>query len=89
MTKPRVFTLAELLEGCERRQREAETTRDAARRWAADLRARDGESPDATPTMLDKNAAEYDEEARFFAAIARQLRPIGRRQRLLVQGRDH
>lgn len=94
MTKPRTFTLAELLEECEDRQRDAEKERDDTRRYATWLRSPEGQAHKpgwmtATPEQIADDAETFDVEARFFAALARQLRPIGRRQRLLMQSRDH
>lgn len=89
----KTFTLAELVENCMERQRDAEKERDTAIRYAAWMRSAEGQALTSewlgNPESADEDAAFFDEETRFHAAIIRQLRPIGRRQRLLVESKDH
>jgi len=89
----KTFTLAELLDRCIARQAECEDERDDAIRYAAWMRSSDGQICEdkcyGTPEDADDDAEFFDEEACFFAALARQLRPIGRRQRILVDGSNH
>lgn len=89
----KTFTMAELIEMCAERRRDAETERDKAIKYAAWMRSVEGQLNEdkwyGTPEDADDDAEFFDEEARFFAAIIRQLRPIGRRQRLLVEGSNH
>lgn len=89
----KTFSLVDLIEGCMERQRDAEKERDDAIRYGKWMRSVEGQLHQdqwyGTLESVDDDAEFFDEEARFQAAIIRQLRPIGRRQRLLVQSKDH
>lgn len=89
----KTFTMADLLARCAERQQDAEQERDDAKRYAAWMRSPEGQATSeewhGDPESVDEDAEFFDEEARFFAALIRQLRPIGRRQRLLVEGSNH
>jgi hypothetical protein len=89
----KTFTLAELVEECEGRQRDAEKERDDCKRYVVWMRSPEGQAERSgwmgDPDSIEDDAEFFDEETRFWAAIARQLRPIGRRQRLLLQSKDH
>lgn len=89
----KTFSLADLVAQCEERQRAAEKERDHAKRYAAWMWSSEGQAHKdlwfGTIESVDADRDFWDDEARFWAAILRQLRPIGRRQRLLLQGSDH
>lgn len=87
------FSLADLVAHCEARQRDAEKERDEANRYAAWMWSSEGQANKdkwvGTIESVDEDRDFWDEEAQFWAALLRQLRPINRRHRLLLEGSNH